>query len=114
MTILGLGSTSRVLHIRSKVSCIQSNHLYGSLKNSLGAVVASSANQFDEPSTFIDPLSEPASCTRDVSYLKQLNVNTIRVYSVNSSLDHDGCMSTFSAAGIYTMLAFMLLAQKVF
>lgn len=33
----------------------------------------------------------------------QLTVNAIRVYSVDSSLNHDECMSALDAAGIYTM-----------
>lgn len=61
-------------------------------------------NPFGEPSSFIDPLSDPSACSRDVPYLQQLGVNTIRVYSVNSSLNHDGCMNTFSGAGIYTII----------
>ena len=69
----------------------------------VGAVVASANNPFGEPSSFIDPLSLPEACQRDLPFLQQLAVNTIRVYSVNSSLNHDQCMSTFSNAGIYTM-----------
>ncbi|KAI5898556.1 glycoside hydrolase family 72 and carbohydrate-binding module family 43 [Schizophyllum commune H4-8] len=69
-----------------------------------GTVVQSSDNSFGEPSTFIDPLSSGSACKRDVSYLQDLGVNTIRVYSVNSSLDHDDCMKTFSDAGIYTII----------
>ncbi|KAJ3506093.1 hypothetical protein NLJ89_g7068 [Agrocybe chaxingu] len=69
-----------------------------------GAVVASDDNPFGEPSTFIDPLALPDACSRDLPFLQELGVNTIRVYSVNSSLNHDACMSAFSAAGIYTII----------
>ncbi len=65
--------------------------------------MASSDNAFGEPSDFVDPLSLPAACKRDIPFLQQLSVNTIRVYSVNSSQNHDECMSAFSSAGIYTM-----------
>ena len=76
-----------------------------SLKLPLGAVTASTDNPFGEPSSFIDPLALPDSCSRDVPHLADLGVNTIRVYSVNSSLNHDSCMKALSAANIYTMLA---------
>ncbi|KAJ2919279.1 hypothetical protein MD484_g1106, partial [Candolleomyces efflorescens] len=69
-----------------------------------GEVIESDDNHFLEPSTFIDPLAIPAACTRDVEYLRQASINTIRVYSVNSSLNHDACMKTFSDAGIYTII----------
>lgn len=59
---------------------------------------------FPEPSTFSDPLSVPANCTRDLPYLRQLGVNAVRVYSVNSSLDHTECMNMFDQAGIYVLL----------
>ncbi|TYJ51935.1 hypothetical protein B9479_007474 [Cryptococcus floricola] len=66
---------------------------------------ANSANGgFPEPSSFHDPLSSPENCTRDVPYLQQLGINAVRVYSVNSSLDHDACMKTLSDAGIYLLL----------
>jgi hypothetical protein len=105
MTILVPGSISRVSRTSLRVSRRQASCLYSSLTIPLGAVVASSDNTFGEPSSFTDPLALPNSCTRDITYLKQLGVNTIRVYSVDSSLNHDSCMSTLSAAGIYTMLA---------
>ncbi|KAF8634418.1 hypothetical protein AX15_000869 [Amanita polypyramis BW_CC] len=69
-----------------------------------GAVVASADNNFGEPSTFIDSLALGDGCKRDLPYLQQLGINTIRVYSVNSSLNHDSCMATFSNAGIYTII----------
>lgn len=59
---------------------------------------------FPEPSSYIDPLSSPANCTRDLPYLQQLNANAIRVYSVNPENNHDECMKTFSDAGIYVLL----------
>ncbi|KAJ3792261.1 glycoside hydrolase family 72 protein, partial [Lentinula aff. detonsa] len=69
-----------------------------------GAVVPGADNSFLEPSTFIDPLADSDGCSRDLPFLQKLGVNTIRVYSVNSSLNHDSCMSTFSGAGIYTII----------
>lgn len=94
--------TSRALHTRSKVT-----HLIHGLSwcadNPVGEVIPGEGNDFLEPSTFFDPLGDANACTRDAPVLKDLGVNTIRVYSVNSSLNHDGCMKSFSDAGIYTM-----------
>ncbi|OCB85209.1 glycoside hydrolase family 72 protein [Sanghuangporus baumii] len=59
---------------------------------------------FSEPSTFFDPLAASDACARDLPFLQQLGVNTIRVYSVNSSLNHDDCMNALSNAGIYTII----------
>lgn len=59
---------------------------------------------FPEPDSFTDPLALPDACTRDVANFRDLGVNTVRVYSVNASLNHDSCMSTFSNAGIYVIL----------
>ena len=54
-------------------------------------------------SSYVDPLSSAANCTRDIPYLEQLGVNAVRVYSVNASLNHDECMQMFENAGIYVM-----------
>ncbi|KAL0950622.1 hypothetical protein HGRIS_007414 [Hohenbuehelia grisea] len=69
-----------------------------------GVVVASDDNAFGEPSTFVDPLALGDACSRDLPFLQQLGVNAVRVYSVNSSLNHDACMQAFSNAGIYTII----------
>ncbi|KAI9572583.1 carbohydrate-binding module family 43 protein/Glycoside hydrolase family 72 protein [Boletus coccyginus] len=69
-----------------------------------GQVVADPNNPFGEPSTYIDPLSNGTACQRDLPYLQQLGVNTIRAYSVNSALNHDTCMQLFSNAGIYAII----------
>ncbi|EDR08961.1 glycoside hydrolase family 72 protein, partial [Laccaria bicolor S238N-H82] len=64
----------------------------------------SAANPFGEPSTYIDPLADASGCARDLPYLQQLGVNTVRVYSVDSTKNHDSCMSALSGAGIYTII----------
>ncbi|KZP00750.1 carbohydrate-binding module family 43 protein [Calocera viscosa TUFC12733] len=59
---------------------------------------------FPEPTDFIDPLADAAGCARDIPYISSLKANAIRVYSVNSSMDHTACMNAFSTAGIYVIL----------
>ncbi|TFK30742.1 1,3-beta-glucanosyltransferase [Coprinopsis marcescibilis] len=61
-------------------------------------------NPFGEPGTFVDPLADPAGCTRDLAHFQEASINTVRVYSVNSTLNHDECMQMFSDAGIYVIL----------
>ncbi|KAJ4423404.1 hypothetical protein N0V82_001877 [Gnomoniopsis sp. IMI 355080] len=48
-----------------------------------------------------DPLTDSAQCSRDASLMQELGVNTIRVYHVDASSDHDDCMTAFANAGIY-------------
>ncbi len=36
--------------------------------------------------------------------MKTLGTNAIRVYHVDADADHSSCMSTFAAAGIYTLI----------
>ncbi|KAI5857255.1 Glucanosyltransferase-domain-containing protein [Tricharina praecox] len=51
-----------------------------------------------------DPLSDINTCARDIYMFQQLGINTIRVYSVDPSLDHDECMTLLAQAGIYLVL----------
>ncbi|EAW06810.1 1,3-beta-glucanosyltransferase gel2 [Aspergillus clavatus NRRL 1] len=51
-----------------------------------------------------DPLSDPDACLRDAALMQRLGVNTIRVYNLAPSLDHDKCASIFNAAGIHMIL----------
>lgn len=48
-----------------------------------------------------DPLIDSDQCARDVKLMKELGVNTIRVYHVDPEANHDGCMDAFDEAGIY-------------
>jgi hypothetical protein len=48
-----------------------------------------------------DPLVDTQQCELDAALMKQLGANTIRVYHVDSSADHSGCMNAFAQAGIY-------------
>lgn len=51
-----------------------------------------------------DPLIDSEQCARDIKLMKDLGVNTIRVYHVDPTASHDGCMKAFDKAGIYVTL----------
>ncbi|TGZ80198.1 hypothetical protein EX30DRAFT_355436 [Ascodesmis nigricans] len=55
------------------------------------------------PREYIDPLADAAGCKRDIPYLKELGTNTIRVYSIDPTADHDDCMEQLQEAGIYVV-----------
>jgi hypothetical protein len=48
-----------------------------------------------------DPLVNTTQCQLDASLMKELGANAIRVYHVDASADHTGCMNAFANAGIY-------------
>ncbi|KAI9717657.1 MAG: beta-glucanosyltransferase [Candelaria pacifica] len=55
-------------------------------------------------SKLVDPLADSTTCTRDIAKFKDLGLNTVRVYSVDNSANHDTCMKALSDAGIYLVL----------
>lgn len=48
-----------------------------------------------------DPLADINGCKRDIEKFQQLGINTIRVYILDNSANHDDCMKLFADAGIY-------------
>ena len=51
-----------------------------------------------------DPLINTEQCTMDASLMHELGANTIRVYHVEASGDHKGCMDAFAEKGIYVFV----------
>lgn len=51
-----------------------------------------------------DPLIDSTTCKRDIEKFKDLGLNTVRVYAVDNSEDHDECMAALDEAGIYLAL----------
>lgn len=51
-----------------------------------------------------DPLVDNTQCKLDSNLMKTIGTNSIRVYHVDPSADHDDCMKTFADAGIYIWL----------
>ena len=56
------------------------------------------------PGSGIDPLSNGTLCLRDAALMQSLGVNTIRIYNLDPSIDHDMCVSIFNAVGIYMLI----------
>lgn len=55
-------------------------------------------------SNIVDPLASGETCKRDIEKFVELGLNTIRVYTVDNSANHDECMSALEDAGIYLIL----------
>ncbi|PGG97789.1 hypothetical protein AJ79_09087 [Helicocarpus griseus UAMH5409] len=55
-------------------------------------------------SKVVDPIAEPETCKRDIEKFKELGLNTVRIYHVDNSKDHDECMNALAEAGIYLVL----------
>jgi len=51
-----------------------------------------------------DPLIDTTQCSLDAAMMKTLGANMIRVYHVDPSANHDGCMKAFADNGIYTII----------
>ncbi len=55
-------------------------------------------------SKLVDPIADSTSCERDIKEFQKLGVNTVRVYTVDNTANHDTCMNALAAAGIYLVL----------
>lgn len=51
-----------------------------------------------------DPIADATGCKRDVAKFKELGINTVRVYTVDNTANHDECMNALADAGIYLAL----------
>ncbi|EGP92403.1 unnamed protein product [Zymoseptoria tritici ST99CH_1A5] len=51
-----------------------------------------------------DPIADVDGCKRDIEEFKKLGINTVRVYTVDNTANHDECMSALADAGIYLAL----------
>ncbi|MCJ1355796.1 MAG: hypothetical protein MMC33_005788 [Icmadophila ericetorum] len=56
------------------------------------------------PGSGVDPLSNGTTCLRDAALMQKLGINTIRVYNLDPTLNHDMCVSIFNEVGIYMIL----------
>ncbi|KAH6683247.1 glycoside hydrolase family 72 protein [Halenospora varia] len=55
-------------------------------------------------SKLVDPMADTTTCTRDIAEFKKLGLNTVRVYTVDNTANHDACMGLLADAGIYLVL----------
>ena len=51
-----------------------------------------------------DPLLDMQGLRRDIQSFQELGINTIRVYTIDNSQNHDEAMQMLDAAGIYLAL----------
>ncbi|KAF2752189.1 carbohydrate-binding module family 43 protein [Sporormia fimetaria CBS 119925] len=59
--------------------------------------------QVDPNTKYTDPLADADKCRRDIRFLKEIYTNTIRVYAIDPTANHDDCMEQLAAAGIYVI-----------
>ncbi|KAH9205651.1 1,3-beta-glucanosyltransferase [Leptodontidium sp. 2 PMI_412] len=55
-------------------------------------------------SKLVDLIADSTTCTRDIAKFQKLGINTVRIYTVDNTANHDDCMKALAAAGIYLVL----------
>ncbi|CAH7675334.1 Glucanosyltransferase-domain-containing protein [Phakopsora pachyrhizi] len=50
-----------------------------------------------------DPILDLSTCQQAIKRFKELNINTIRIFSYNAPKDHSPCMNALEKAGIYVI-----------
>ena len=56
------------------------------------------------PQLGVDPLSNGTTCLRDAALMQMLGINTVRIYNLDPTINHDECASIFNDVGIYMIL----------
>lgn len=85
------------------------------LTNALSSLTISGSKFFQDGNQFYikgisyqltpdDPLIDTTQCSLDAAMMKTIGANMVRVYHVDPSANHDGCMKAFADNGIYTII----------
>lgn len=53
---------------------------------------------------YVDSMANPSLCLKDLEYFQELGINTVRVYQIDPTQNHDICMQAFAKYGIYVLL----------
>uniref|UniRef100_A0A8H7TUE4 1,3-beta-glucanosyltransferase n=1 Tax=Bionectria ochroleuca TaxID=29856 RepID=A0A8H7TUE4_BIOOC len=61
----------------------------------------------------IDVLRDGKQCQLDAGLMKDLGINTIRVYGADSTKDHKECMEAFASKGIYVWVDLSTESRKI-
>lgn len=80
------------------------NSVTGARFQVVGAAYQPGGESAYKPESKVDPLSDGEKCLRDAALLQRIGINTIRVYNLDPTINHDECASIFNIAGIYMAL----------
>lgn len=57
----------------------------------------------DRKLKYVDPLANTRACKIDIPMMKDMGLNTIRVYAIDPKKDQSECMKLLDEAGIYVV-----------
>lgn len=89
-----MASASTFAVLTTSLVCISLSKIYRVQSNS---PIGGSSN-------IADPIADVNNCTRDIPEFQKLGINTVRIYTVDNSANHDECMNKLADAGIYLAL----------